>query len=190
MARMLHLRLGEMTAHRSRDLLAFAASALICGVLASPAAPARADVQVGGDLDYALPIDSRADSGGGFAVRLGWQLHVPMLVLTPEAAFNYEGFSGTYGPAVYRGVGGLRLGLGEVFRLGAFTHAGLGRLSADVPAPDPSRTGFTYDLGIFLDFSLMPLLNVGVHGAYNAMPGGDEPSFQWLTLGAHAELIL
>lgn len=169
---------------------AMLAGVIACGVLASTAAPARAEVQLAGDLDYALPLESRAEWGAGFAIRLGWQLHVPFLVLTPEAVFNYEGFSGTYGPMVFREVAGLRLGVGEVFRLGAFGHAGIGQLEADVPGPNVSRTEFTYDLGIFIDFTLVPLVNVGVHGAYNQMPGGDDPSFQWLTFGAHAALIL
>lgn len=169
---------------------AMLAGVIACGVLASTAAPARAELQLAGDLDYALPLESRAEWGAGFAIRLGWQLHVPFLVLTPEAVFNYEGFAGTYGPMVFREVAGLRFGVGEVFRLGAFGHAGIGQLKVDVPGPNVSRTEFTYDLGIFIDFTLLPLVNVGVHGAYNRMPGGDDPSFQWLTFGAHAALIL
>lgn len=175
---------------RQRALLVLSASVITCVVLASNASHARADVQIGGDLDYVLPLESRAEMGAGFAVRLGWQLHLPMLVLTPEAAFNYAGFSDTYGPAVYRTVAGLRIGVGEVFRLGAFTHGGLGHLSASVPGADPTRTGFTYDIGIFFAFTLLPLLNLGVHAAYDAMPATDDPSFQWLTFGVHAELIL
>jgi hypothetical protein len=62
--------------------------------------------------------------------------------------------------------------------------------TADVPAPDPSRTGLTYDFGLFLDFTLLPLLNLGVHAAYDRMVGGADPAFHWLTFGAHAELIL
>jgi hypothetical protein len=175
---------------RQRVLLVLSASALACAALASIPSSARADVQIGGDLDYVLPLESRAEMGAGFAIRLGWQLHLPLLVITPEAAFNYAGFSDTYGPAVYRTVAGLRVGVGEVFRLGAFAHGGLGHLSASVPGPDPTRTGFTYDLGIFFAFTLLPLLNLGVHAAYDQIPGTDDPSFQWLTFGAHAELIL
>lgn len=155
-----------------RQLIAF-------GTLLVTASPSRADTQIGADLDYARPINSDVDSGGGFAARLGWQLHVPLLVLTPEGVFNYVRFSGSGGPSVYRGLGGVRLGLGEVLRPGVFGHAGVAQRSAD----------FTFDVGAFLDFTLLPLLNVGVHVAYNRIRGGDDPSFQWLTLGAHAELI-
>jgi hypothetical protein len=175
---------------RQRVLLVLSASALACALLTSLPSSARADVQLGGDLDYVLPLESRAEMGAGFAIRLGWQLHLPLLVLTPEAAFNYAGFSDTYGPSVYRTVAGLRVGVGEVFRLGAFTHGGLGHLSASVPGDDPTRTGFTYDIGIFFAFTLLPLLNLGVHAAYDEMPSTADPSFQWLTFGAHAELIL
>jgi hypothetical protein len=157
--------------------------------LALPAATARADLQIGFDLDYALPIDSSVDGGGGFALRLGQQLHVPAIALTPEIAFAYHSYAGSGDPATYRGVGGLRLGFGEIFRLGPYFHVGLGHIDFDLPG-DPSDTGFTYDVGAFFDLTLLPLFNVGVHGAYNELRNSDLPTFQWATFGAHAELIL
>jgi hypothetical protein len=181
------------SAHEPRSLyarLVLLASTSAAAALLSVASPARADVQLGVDLDSAIPLESPADPGGGFAARLGYQLHLPMLALTPEAVFNYEGFTGTYGLGMYRGVAGLRLGAGEVFRLGAFGHLGIGHLSADVPGPDPTRTGVTYDLGIFFDFTLLPLINLGVHTSYDRMPNGDGPAFHWLVFGAHLELIV
>jgi hypothetical protein len=159
-------------------------------LLSLAASPARADIQIGGDLDFALPLESRADAGGGFAVRLGPQLHIPLLVITPEVVFNYESFADTYGPVVYRGLAGVRLAVGEVFRIGPYGHIGVGRLSADVPGPDPSRTGLSYDLGLLFDFTLLPLVNLGVHGAYASTPAAADRNFHWLIFGAHAELIL
>jgi hypothetical protein len=165
-------------------------SLLLCVGLSATAAPAQAELQLGADLDYALPLDSSADSGGGFAVRVGYQVHVPFAVLTSELAFNYENFSGTLGPTVYRGLAGLRLGLGEVLRVGPSAHLGVGRLAIDGGLATIARTGFTYDVGLFLDLTAIPILNVGVHAAYNQMPDGGGQSFQWMTFGAHVELIL
>jgi hypothetical protein len=151
------------------------------------AAPAQAATAIAGDLDYALPLDSdEADSGGGFAIRIGQQVRLPLIALTPEIGFTYASFS--EGPTAYRGIAGLRLGVGEVLRPGVFAHLGIGRLS--LPDPLPSHTAFSYDAGVFLDFTLLPLLDIGVHGAYNRVNGKDEVSaFEWVTLGAHAALI-
>jgi hypothetical protein len=154
---------------------------------------ARADTVIAADLDFVVPINDESEdisSGAGFGVRLGHQLDAPAVVLTPEIGFTYAGFDG--GVKAYRGVGGLRLGVGEVLRPGVFAHAGIGRLSVDVPSgvPDPSHTAFTFDAGAFLDFTLLPFLNIGAHAAYNRQSGSDElDAFQWASLGAHAALV-
>jgi hypothetical protein len=170
----------------------FNSSRLFCllafGALAFASVPARADTQLALDLDYALPIDSSIDNGGGFAIRLGQQLHLPLVAITPEVAFAYHSYSGAGDPATYRGVGGVRVGFGEIFRLGPFLHLGIGHIDLDF-ASDPSYTGFSYDVGAFFDLTLLPLLNIGVHGAYNQISFDDQPTFKWLTLGAHGELI-
>jgi hypothetical protein len=166
--------------------LAFALTVLI-----GSAAPARAETLIGVDIDYVLPVDSEVEFGGGFAVRLGQQLHLPMIAITPELAITYASFSEAYGPSIYRGVVGLRLGAGEIIRPGAFAHIGVGRFELDVPGrSDPTGSELTYDVGLVLDFTLLPILNFGVHGAYNRLAGDSrrEP-FEWLTLGAHAEVV-
>jgi hypothetical protein len=175
---------------RRPHLFTYLISLSLCLGLSVAAAPVQAELLLGADLDYALPLDSAADSGGGFAVRVGYQVHVPFAVLTSELAFNYENFSGTLGPTADRGLAGLRLGLGEVFRIGPSAHIGVGRLAIDGGLATIARTGFTYDVGLFLDFTAIPILNVGVHAAYNQMPDGGGQSFQWMTFGAHVELIL
>lgn len=148
---------------------------------------AHAKTAIAADLDYAAPIDSDAKSGAGFAIRLGQQIHVPMIVLTPEIVFADHTFSDS-GPTAYRGLAGLRLGFGEIIRPGVYAHLGFGSLS--LPDPEPSHTAFTYDGGAFLDLTVLPLLDIGVHGAYNRLNSGKgvEP-FEWVTLGAHAALI-
>ena len=149
------------------------------------------DLAIAADLDYALPVDSLGDSGGGFGIRAGLQLHVPLLVITPEVGFTYDGFSGTGEPSISRGILGMRLGLGEIFRFGVAGHIGIAHLSADVIGLDPSHTGFAYDMGIFFDFTLLPLFDIGVHAAYNHLSDdGLKPSYAWLTMGAHLALIL
>jgi hypothetical protein len=172
---------------------ALAVSAGLLGALLLLPAQALAEPTVAADLDYVIPIDeSDVSSGGGFGIRLGQHLHMPGLVLTPEIGFNYAKFGDDVAPKVYRGTGGLRLGVGEIFRPGVFAHAGIGRITVDVPSgvPDPSHTAFTYDVGAFFDFTLLPFLNIGVHGAYSRLSGNDDmEAFDWATLGAHAALV-
>lgn len=152
-------------------------------------APASAKTVIAGDLDYAAPINSSAGSGGGFGIRLGQQIHIPLLVFNPELGFTYHGFSHDASPKVYRGIAGLRLGFGEIIRPGVFAHVGLGRLDLG-GTPDRSHTAFTYDGGVFIDFTALPLLDIGVHAAYNRLTADDSgPKFEFFTAGAHAALV-
>ncbi|HEY6555924.1 MAG TPA: hypothetical protein VI072_01570 [Polyangiaceae bacterium] len=174
----------------ARRGLAAGAAVAACW-LAAPSA--RADTVIAADLDFVVPINDGSEdisSGAGFGIRVGQQLDLPALVLTPELGFTYAGFDG--GVKAYRGVAGLRLGVGEILRPGVFAHAGIGRLSFDMPSgvADPSHTAFTFDAGAFLDFTLLPFLNIGAHAAYNRQAGSDElDAFQWASLGAHAALV-
>lgn len=151
-------------------------------------APARADTVIAGDLDYAVPINSDATSGAGFGIRLGQQVRLPpLLSVSPEMAFTYHAFPST-GPRAYRGTLGLRLGLGEILRPGVFMHLGIGHLIPEGLAP--AHTAFSYDAGAFLDFTLLPLLNLGAHAAYTGVNSrGNGSSFRWVTVGLHAALI-
>jgi len=153
-------------------------------------APSRAETAIAVDGDFALPIDSKANEGGGIGIRIGQELHVPFLVLTPEIAFTYHGFTGDYAPDVYRGLAGLRFGIGEIFRAGIFGHLGVGWFDVDVPDTDASHVAFTCDGGVMLDFTLLPILNLGAHAAYNYVDSGKHAaSFQWISLGAHVAFV-
>ena len=176
--------------------------ALLLGLCVLAPNIARADTTIAGDLDLDVPVSADyAKTGGGFGIRIGQQLHLPLISLNPEIGFAYASFAdrksdiGVGGPTIYRGIVGLRLGLGEILRFGVLAHVGYGYISVDVPASlkldDPSHTAFTYDAGIFLDFTALPLLNIGVHAAYNHVSGkGELEPLHWVQLGAHAALVL
>jgi hypothetical protein len=152
--------------------------------------PARADILVGVDVDGVEPFEDGAAFGGGFGVRLGTQLHIPLLAITPELAFTYAKFGDDYGPAIYRGMIGGRVAIGEIIRIGIYGHIGLGRFALDLDDEDPSGTDVTYDVGLALDFTVIPFLNLGVHAAYNSFGEDDDrPVFEWLTTGAHVEFV-
>lgn len=150
---------------------------------------AAAEQAIGFDLDYAVPINSDPVSPGwGMGIRLGSQVHVPLVVVTPEVGFTYHTFGGT-SPNVYRGLGGVRVGIGEIIRPGVFGHIGYGAFRSDVGGSRDTSFSFTYDLGACLEFTLLPVLNLGVHTAYNKWTGGDNPPFSFATVGAHAVLV-
>jgi hypothetical protein len=166
---------------------------LVCAALLAfsmAPTPARADILVGIDVDGVEPFNSDAAFGGGFAVRLGTQLHIPLLAITPELVFSYANFGEEYGPSIYRGMIGGRVAIGEIIRFGVYGHIGIGRFDLDVEGQSPSGSDVSYDLGLALDFTVIPFLNLGVHAAYNRFGESDDrDAFEWLTTGAHVEFV-
>ena len=153
---------------------------------------ARADTVIAGDLDLAFPIDQHSVNDGlGFGVRLGERLTAKPLVLTGEIGGSYYHLRGTLEPHVYRGLIGARLGVGSAIRPVVFGHLGIARATfSEPPAVNLDRTAFAWDAGVGLDFTLLPLLNLGVHGAYNSVgPHASAGAFKWATLGANIELV-
>jgi hypothetical protein len=142
---------------------------------------ANAGPALGFDADLAFPIDSPGSTGGGFGARFGYELHLPLIAVTPEIGFTYHGFGGDFGPNVFRGIAGGRVGIGEIFRVGALAHIGYGHMDVAV---GPNYDGFTWDAGGFVDFTLIPVLNIGVHVVYNSLAAnGTSSSYNFLTTG-------
>jgi hypothetical protein len=173
--------------------LALVLGAVLCSWALPPSA-AHASTTIAGDLDLQVPISiNDVTTGGGFGIRLGQELHLPLVVLNPEIGFTYATFSKDDSPTVYRGIAGVRLGIGELLRFGLLAHVGFGYANWKLDTHNLSHSGFTYDAGIFFEITALPLLNVGVHAAYNHMAEKDETQrdpLQWLTLGAHVTLVL
>jgi hypothetical protein len=167
------------------------ALAFLPAIALSPRDALAGDHAIGVDGDFAAPIDSRVESGGGFGIRYGYQLQLPLFLLQPEIGFTDHMLSGDSEPTIYRGVVGARMGFLEIVRPGLFAHLGVGHLTADVPGDeDFTNTAFTWDGGVFLDFVLIPLFNFGVHGAYNQLVGDEvEGGISWGTVGLHGELV-
>jgi hypothetical protein len=176
--------LSRVCGHRSLVSTA-AVAALACAFFVSR--PASAKTAIGADLDLGFPLHSRGDSGGGFGIRLGQELHIPLATFTPEIGFTYHNFSGDDGPKIYRGIAGARLGIGEVFRIGPMAHLGFGHF---VPAYGDNRNAFTFDAGGFLDLTIIPFLNFGVHAAYNHVAADyTSGSYAFATVGLDAALV-
>ena len=139
------------------------------------------------DLDFNSAIDAPAiDAGGGGALRLGKELDLFLISLTPELGGSYHSFGGDDRTKLYAGFLGARLAVGKIIEPALFGHVGVGRLDgAD------SRTAPVLDGGLAIDFTLLPLIDIGVHGAYNViLPRDNGSSLKFVTLGAQAALVL
>ena len=146
---------------------------------------ARAEVAIAADLELDVPADYDLETAPAFAVRLGWQLRLPLIAFTPEVGYHHVSFGDDV--TIDRGFAGARLGIGEVFRVGAYGHVGVGHATYDSVAGDV--TDLTVDVGGFLDFTLLPLLDVGVHAGYGRVKADGRTSLAWLPFGVHAALI-
>lgn len=137
------------------------------------------------DLDFVGGIDETGvGAGTGGALRFGRKFDLMVLSLTPEIGGSYHTFSGSAEASEYSGFLGARLGFGKVLEPGVFAHVGVAHLSSwgiDDTAP-------AVDAGIFLDLTVLPILDLGVHAAYNAILPDGEDAFDWYRLGAHVAL--
>ena len=131
------------------------------------------------DVDYANRLDTD-DSGFGGAVRFGREYDVVLLSLTPEFMANLHQFSGPGEPLGFAGMAGGRATIGKIIEPGVFAHVGVGHATTE---PD-SLTGLGFDLGLTVDLTLIPAVDLGVHGAYDSVGWGDD-TFDWYRLGAH-----
>lgn len=147
---------------------------------------AHADVStpVSIDVDYAVPLDQQGiDSGAGGQLRFGPRLDLAILSLDAELGLGAHAFSGTDAPTAYRGVVGARLGLGFILRPSVFAHIGVGHMERSI-APD--LTHATADVGVALDLTILPIIDLGAHAAYNTIVGNSTVDpFSYAVIGGH-----
>ncbi|HVY25964.1 MAG TPA: hypothetical protein VHB79_05405 [Polyangiaceae bacterium] len=141
---------------------------------------------IGLDVDFNTLVDtSRDESGGGGALRVGRQLGLILIKLTPELGGSYHAFSGQGDAHLYSGFVGGRLGFGAVIEPSIYGHVGLAHISGF-----ESRTAPLLDAGLAVDLTLLPLIDLGLHAGYNVMlPRENDPAFKFVTLGAQAALV-
>jgi hypothetical protein len=155
---------------------------------------ASAQTTLGIDLAFNDGTDqTETDSGAGVDIYFGPRLDLAILTLTTELSGGLHDFGGPLDPTVYRVLGGGRLGVGFILRPSVFAHVGVGHLRLDElvgPGRD-SRTNLAGDLGLALDFTVLPLMDIGLQGSYNVIAGGsDSEAFEWLQAGVHVIFVL
>jgi hypothetical protein len=144
-----------------------------------------------GDFDLGEVIDDPLTDGIGGALRYGREFELAFLSLRSEAGGSYRSFSDATDASdetlrIYSGFFGGRLAVGKIVEPSIFSHVGVAWLRGI-----ERRTAPVFDAGAALDFTLIPLVEVGVHGTYNMIPAiNDDSAKSWLLLGAHAALVL
>jgi hypothetical protein len=169
---------------------ALAGSACLAVLMAGTSAAASGRPVVSADIEYAFPINETPNSGLGGAARIGYEISLPFVALTPEVGGSYHGFW-LDGPMVWRGFAGGRIAFGRLLRPGVFLHGGVGHLRFNGQAEVTFvRTSFTYDAGLLLDLTLVPDVELGVHASYAALlPGDAANQFDWVAVGAHLSVL-
>ena len=143
------------------------------------------------DLEYIFVRGEELDNGAGGALRLGREFDAVLISITPEIGASYHALNGVFDASLYRGFAGVRLSLGKVIEPGIFGHVGYGHIGFDdvAGAFDRSHGAFSYDVGATLDFTLLPVLDVGIHGAYNGLAGDSQfKRVEWVNAGGHVSV--
>ena len=145
------------------------------------------DTHIAVDFDFGSALDAPGTkSGGGGALRLGQKFNLLLVSLTPELGGAYHSFGGDERTKIYSGFLGGRFGVGKIVEPSIYGHVGLGHVDGL-----ESRTAPIMDAGLAIDFTLLPLIDLGLHAGYNVMlPRDDGSALKFVTLGAQAALVL
>ncbi len=145
---------------------------------------AHAGPYLGVDLDLGTAFQNQVDFSYGLGARLGFKAHLGDFVyLLPEIGGHYMSFGSRNG-AEFGHAGdvniGARLGLQGIVQPNVFGHVGVGFVG-------DSRLGPSADIGVGLDFRIVPMFTLGPQIAYHAITvteGGDAA--KWLSFGLTA----
>jgi len=75
----------------------------------------------------------------------------------------------------------------KVLEPGLYAHLGYGHLAGSL---GDGRSGATADAGVTLDLTILPLIDLGLHGGYNGLlKSGDSQAFDSYVVGVHGALI-
>ena len=167
----------------------FALSALmLASLLVTGPAAAVGKPKVALEVDFALPVNMNgAKPGAGGALRGGYDLDLTIVHVMPEIGIGVHKLTEPGGPSIIRGFAGGRAGIGAGVRFDAFLHIGYGSVAYPAAGLDSSYGTPILDGGLALDFTLLPVVDLGLHVSYNTafktLGTSDTP--RWLGLGAH-----
>jgi len=123
-------------------------------------------------------------AGVSMAARLGYMFGGPIVRLTPEAKFGFE----SPGADAFSIRGGARVNFLAGISPAVFAH--VGGLVGDMD-------GMIWDVGVGLDLVVLPLVDIGIFGAYNQVGNGtfhfastsyQSSNWDWLQFGAQTAI--
>jgi hypothetical protein len=141
------------------------------------------------DLDYASVLSPDIlQEGGGGAVRIGTEHDLFLVSLIPELTLDYHSFgTDTRDSAkIFTGKLGGRIRFLKIVEPGIFAHVGVGNIGGYNTV---SHTGVALDMGATLDLTILPLIDLGLHVAWNRIFGGYDEGTSYYTSGAHVALV-
>lgn len=161
------------------------------GALLTWSAPASASVPFSVDANYAQPLlVEDATHGFGGQLRLGSRLDLKILTLDSEIVAGGVAFYDANGdPAAqsYHGLLGPRIGILWGLRPSVFAHLGVGHTNF---VTANSQTSLAGDLGLALDITFLPVIDIGGQAAWNFVAGDAwSPQTQYLTAGLHITFV-
>ncbi len=142
------------------------------------------------DFDYASAMQhDLVREGGGGALRVGSEIDLLLVSLIPEVTFDFHDFGArtrNHAQLLTGKLGG-RIRFFKVIEPGLFAHLGLGTLSGDRRY---SHIGAALDMGVTLDLTILPFIDLGLHAAWNRVFGGYDSGLSYGTSGFHVALVL
>lgn len=166
----------------------FAGAVLVAAIAYSPEARADGHLTLAAEVgvDAVMEDTEGTDlntTGVGAAARMGYTMGGPLIRVAPELKVGFES-PGT--PDSFSIKGGARVNFLGAISPAIFAHAG--GLVGDLE-------GFVWDLGVGLDFAIIPHLDIGAFASYNQAGGSMNfvpPSYQggndweWFRFGGQA----
>jgi hypothetical protein len=154
------------------------------------AAEAAAQNQFSVDAEAAFPTSELHGNGWGLGARFGHEWDLLLVSVTPELGFNYHAFGGATDADTFAFLGGGRVGIGFVLEPSAFLHAGVGHFGYETLAGEVSHTSLAYEMGLALDLTVLPVIDVGAHGSFAGVAGGEDlEAFSWFAAGGHVTFV-
>ncbi|MET0387160.1 MAG: hypothetical protein ABW321_14425 [Polyangiales bacterium] len=141
------------------------------------------------DLDYATAVSGDLiEKGGGGGLRVGTEHDLFLVTLIPELTLDYHNFGAEPDTAgIVTGKIGGRIRFLKIVEPGIFAHIGIGNIGGN---EQYSHLGPAFDMGATLDLTIIPLIDIGLHVAWNRIFGGYDSGLSYATAGAHVALVL
>jgi hypothetical protein len=137
------------------------------------------------DFDYSATLSNDLfNRGVGGAMRVGNELEYTMITVTPEVLVDYHTFGTYWGSSaqLFTGKLGGRVRFLRAVEPGVFVHVGVGSLGGDSRY---SHTSVVFDVGASLDFTFVPVVDLGFHVSWNRINGGENTSISYAASGVH-----